>query len=268
MPSPRPTGASRAARATPTTGQGAGLGRRRCPAQTTGLAAQAAAGKVDYGFIVIGGDDFRDIAAGKADPQAAVTAGVTNTVTAARTLLAADPTLRLAVSNVPDITRTPEAQFALSQNPQLAPLFQQLSGLVDVYNAALAGQFAGDSRVAVVDTNGLFKHILARPGDVFPGLVFDTQTPGSAPNHLFVDPVHPGTVGQGLLANAFIDAVDTKFGADVPRLSAGEILAAANTASGGGGGQAVPLPAAAWSVLAGLPLLAFTLRRYRAADAA
>ena len=224
-----------------------------------GLAPQAAAGKIQFGLIVIGGDDFRDIATGAVDPQQAAAAGLTNTVTAIRTLEAANPNLRLLVANVPDITKTPGARVAVAQDPSLAPRLAQLSGLVSVYDAELAGQFAGDDRAAVVDINGLFGTILSDPRQVFPGEPLDTQTPGKDPSHLFVDPIHPGTIGQGFIANAFIDAIDTKFGGHVRRLSPTEILAAADQAAGGP--SAVPLPPALWALLVSLPLLVFAVRR-------
>jgi hypothetical protein len=231
------------------------------PTQTAGLSAQVAAGKVTYGFITIGGDDFRDVALGLADPQATVANGITRTVTAAQTLLAANPQMRLVIGNVPDITRTPEAQFALQQNPALAGQFAQLSGLIGVYDATLASQFAGDSRVALVDTNGLFNQILTNPATVVRGVALDTRVPGATPDHLFVDSIHPGTVGQGLLANAFIDALDGKFGEDVPRIGDRELLALARGAAGGGGPSAVPLPPAVMMGFAALPLMA--VARYR-----
>ena len=43
-----------------------------------------------------------------------------------------------------------------------------------------------------------------------------------------VDIFHPGTIGQALIANTFLDTIDTKFDAGVRRLSDPEILTAAS----------------------------------------
>lgn len=242
------------------------------PEQTAGLAQQAAAGQVDYGFILIGGNDFQDVAAGAADPATAIPLAVTNTVTAARTLLGAtaatNPDFRLVVGNVPDVTRTPAARFALAQNPGLAPQFAQLRAGIDQYNAALAGQFASDDRVAVLDTNALFDEILDNPGSQVPGVVLDPATPGPGPRNVFVDPVHAGTVAHARLGNALIDVLNTEFGSGVEPLSGSEILAAAGIDGqpSPGGPNPVPLPPAAWAGLVGLPL-AFAATRVVARNA-
>ena len=203
-------------------GRSVGARTSDLPIQTAGLAAQVAAGQVKLAFITLGGNDFRDIVTG-ADPATVLTNGITNTVTAASTLLAANPNLQVAISNVPDITEVPGAQLLLAQNPALAPEFAQVSALIDTYNATLAAQFAGNKRVAIVDENGLFKHILADPSGIFPGITLNTTTPSTDPRHLFVDLLHPGTLGQGLLANAFVSAIDSQFSYTVQPLTVAEI---------------------------------------------
>ncbi|MDB5294093.1 MAG: phospholipase/lecithinase/hemolysin [Phycisphaerales bacterium] len=218
--------------------------------QVAGLASQAAAGQVALAFVEVGGNDFRDLASALAagdpsvDPASATTAALARTVGSAQALLAANSALRVVVGNVPDITLTPGAQLALSANPALAPAFAQVSGAIDQYNAVLAAQLSADPRVAVADVNAALKAVVAAPSAAVPGVVIDPLVPSSDPTHLFVDLIHPGTVGSALLANAFIDAADTAFDMGIDPLTASDIRAASGL--GGGGPSAVPLPPAGW----------------------
>lgn len=223
------------------------------PAQAAGLAQQAAAGQVQLGFIIAGANDFRDILSG-ADPTTTVSKGVANTAAAVQVLLASSPTIKVAVSNLPDVTRLPGAQFLLALDPALAPLLTQLSALVDTYNGLLGQQFIGNSRVAIVDMHGLFQQILANPSTIFPGVTFNTTTPGKAMSDLFVDPIHPGTLGQGLMANAFVNTIDSKFGFDIAPLTDAQIEASARAA-------AVPLPTAGWVMMVMAPVVVVLVRR-------
>jgi lysophospholipase L1-like esterase len=225
--------------------------------QVAGLAGQAAAGDARVAVLMIGGDDFRDVVAG-ADPATTVARGVANTVGAAQALLASNPNLRLVVGTVPDITKVPEARTAVQLDPTLAPVLAQLSQLIDQYNAALAGQIAGNPRVTLIDLNGVFKKILSQPSSAVSGVTLNTTVPSADPTHLFVDDLHPGTVGQALIANGVIDAIDMKFGYDVPRLSDAEIRAEAGIRTG-----AVPLPPAVWAAATMLPLAVWGARRLR-----
>ena len=219
--------------------------------QVSGLLSQSGAGQVDVAFMTIGGNDFRSIFLG-ADPATVVTGGVTNHVTAIMTLLASDPDLRLVVGNVADVTKIPEAQAALAANPALAPAFAQVSAAVDIWNAQVAGAVGTHPRVAIADLNAVLKGLTSDPR--VGGITLDVLNPSPAPDHLFVDSIHPGTIGQGFLANAMLAAMDEKFGIDYPLFTEGELLGIAN------GVAAVPLPGAIWGGLAGAALV---LRRRR-----
>jgi lysophospholipase L1-like esterase len=200
--------------------------------QHTGAATLVAAGRVDLVLLEIGGNDFRGVFLPGADPLRIVSEGLTNTLTAAGTVLAADPRARVAVANVPDITRLPEARFAAMQDPTLVPVLAQVSGLIEQYNGAMAAQLGampGSERVVLVDLNTIFDGLIDDPNLLLNGRPVDTLVPGDGPGHLFVDVLHPGTVGSGYLANGFIDALNTKFDLGVPRLSDLEIYTAAQT---------------------------------------
>jgi MYXO-CTERM domain-containing protein len=190
-----------------------------------------------------------------ADPARITADALSNTLTAV-SALTADPRALVAVANVPDITLLPEARFAALRDPSLVPLFAQVSGLIDRYNGALAAQLAampGGERVAVVDLNGIFEGIINDPGLTIDGHPVDTLLPGDGPSHLFVDVIHPGTVGSGFVANGFIDALNGRFGTSIDRLSEREVYATAIT----------PEPAGVSLALAPALLLLLLLRRQR-----
>jgi phospholipase/lecithinase/hemolysin len=101
----------------------------------------------------------------------------------------------------------------------------------------------------------LFEDITAPSQFSVGGLAIDRINSGVQPNRLYVDDLHPGTVGQGLIANAFLDTIDTRFGASVPRLSEAEILGAAGV---------VPEPSSlVFMGLSTLALAGYRLRRWK-----
>jgi phospholipase/lecithinase/hemolysin len=222
--------------------------------QVAGLAPLVSSGEVTLGFLTVGSNDFRNLING-GDPFAAASAGITNTVAAANALLAQNPSFKLAIANVPDLTRTPGAALAVAQDPSLAAKLPQLSALIDFYNNTLAGQFASNPRVALVDINGLYNDVLS-PSFRIDGLALDTTTPSTDPTHLFIDPIHPGTLGQGGIANGFIQTIDQQFGAGVQPFSNPELLNAAG----------LPLPRAAWTGLFTFLIAIAAIKRRRALE--
>ena len=59
----------------------------------------------------------------------------------------------------------------------------------------------------------------------FDGATIDLTTPGDNYHHFFLaDGVHVGTVVQGIIAEAFISAVDAKFGAKIEPLTPRQIV--------------------------------------------
>jgi hypothetical protein len=100
-----------------------------------------------------------------------------------------------------------------------------LQAAVDGYNAAIASA-AVTHDAALVDLHALFARIAASGYD-FQGAHYSSAF---VTGGLFsLDGVHPTDFAQGLLANTMIDAVNTKFGATVPRVDLHEV--ATSTAS-------------------------------------
>ena len=207
--------------------------------QLPGLAAQVARGQVEYAWIFIGGDDFlyflRDVATGRVAPdQALTTLGQvegqieTNYTTAVHTLLAANPEVKLVVSTLPDVSQLPLVRVAEAANLAAPALVSAASQQIEKYDTLIRNTAAGNSRIALVDlaatAAGLFAQ--AQNGSVaFGGTVLNLVQPGDGFHHFFLaDGIHAGTVGQGVIAQAFISAVDERFGARLPPLTARQIV--------------------------------------------
>ena len=184
--------------------------------QHTGAAGQAASGRVTLGVLVVGGNDFRSIFLAP-DPVAALSEPgfvpgiLTNIATAAQTFLVATPGAKLVVANIPDVTKLPRSRAALAANPAAAPLFAAVEGVIDLANAGLASTFSGNDRVAVADLNGLFDRILSEDDLRVGSHAIDRDGFGTSPDELFVDDLHPGTVGQAWIANLLLGTANDRF---------------------------------------------------------
>ncbi len=210
------------------------------PAQTTGLAAQAAAGKIDVATVLIGGDDFLDLLESAAlDPttDASTTAAlpataasvVANIETAVDAILAASPTVRVVVATLPPVSELPLVASAEASETALgltgpAALVAATDAAEVQVNAAIKAFVAADpARLAVADFAAAAA-AFAAPTYTLGRFTINATTPGDKPRDLFLaDGVHPGTVGQAVLANTFVAAIDTSFGGTIKPLTTRQI---------------------------------------------
>jgi phospholipase/lecithinase/hemolysin len=210
--------------------------------QHAGLAAHAAAGEIDLAVLFVGGNDFRN-ALTSPNPAAALqqapTTLITNLGVAVQTLLASNPTLNVIVTNVPDIGYTPQVRQLVQLGVLPQAVVDQVAGVIDLTNAGIASTFAGNPRVALLDSNGLLDQLMSGPNLTVDGLVIDRDAPSTDPDHFWIDPIHPGTIGHAYLANQLMGVANASFGAQLVPFTAAEIRAAA-----------VPEPIAALLVLA------------------
>ena len=89
-----------------------------------------------------------------------------------------------------------------------------ISDAVAAYNSTIKS-IASANGLAFVDANARLKE-LAATGIVESGIAFsDAFISGGA---FSLDGVHPATRGYAIIANDFIDAINSKYGANVPRL--------------------------------------------------
>ncbi|WP_165226984.1 SGNH/GDSL hydrolase family protein [Aquisphaera insulae] len=206
--------------------------------QLGGLVDQVRKGQVRTASVFIGGNDFLDtfraIAAGQISPTNAVGAIQqaearleTNFTTAVDSLLAASPNVRVVVWTLPDVSTLPAIRQAVAAMPWLAPLRDAGSRAVGTFNAKVTAIAASSPRIALVDLASITKQLAIAPSSVpFGGTTIDLTTPGNDYHHFFLsDQIHVGTVGQGLIANAFVNAVDARFGLHVKPLTPTQIVA-------------------------------------------
>jgi lysophospholipase L1-like esterase len=159
-------------------------------------AAAAADKAARYAVLIIGANDvsahLSDFVAG--DPAPFVSQVVANVETALHTAAAAGK--RLAVGTIPDVTLTPAFQAEIAAfGPATAALSQEISGAVAAANQQIEA-YALDRGIPVIDLAALGK--LAQGPFVVGGVqVTQFYTP---------DGFHPGTVAQGVLADAVLNA--------------------------------------------------------------
>jgi hypothetical protein len=213
--------------------------------QLPGLTKQVSAGVVQCAWIFVGDNDFLYLLGqlqagqiGAADfPQALAQTEATaqaNFNTAVTTLLTANPHVKLVVSTLPDVSLLPVVQ-AGATTPELKAAVAATGQAIQQFNANVTSAAAGNNRVALVDLAGLSSQVVqAAAGGAtsvpFGGTNVSLTTPGDDYHDFFLaDGLHIGTIGQGLIADAFINAVDTKFGAKVRTLSPQQIVRYAKT---------------------------------------
>jgi|GEM_PF-1158603 len=198
--------------------------------QHTEVASLVQAGNVDLAFLSIGNNDFGSVASQVAAgtiSAAALDAWaqglVGNIETALDTVLAAVPT-GMIVNGMADSPLTPAGR-ALFNTPEKRARGQAAVDLVDSYlePAVLArGQ-------VFVDYAGALRNLNAQPLFVG-GVEIDTVTASRDPTHLFKDNVHPAAVGNGILANQFLAALNLGYGTDFALFTDLEILTIAGLA--------------------------------------
>ena len=193
--------------------------------QLPGLARQVAEGKIRYASIFIGGNDFLQLLSGVQrglilavaalpDLLKAEATAEANFAMAVKTLLAANPNVRLVVFNLPDVTVLPIAQLGAT-TPQARALLAATSQAIQKNNASIAAVAATSDRIALVDLAGVTAQTASSPtGTIsFGGQTISLVTPGDDFHDFFLaDGIHVGTVAQGIIADLFALTIDAKFG--------------------------------------------------------
>jgi lysophospholipase L1-like esterase len=207
--------------------------------QLPGLSAQVAAGQVKYVSINIGGNDFLDflsgVQGGSITPAQAPAAlahveaqAAANFTTAVDTLLAASPAVRLVITTLPDVAVLPIVQQETATVPtQDRAILSATSQAIGQYDATIRSLAASSPRIALVDLATQTTELTQLGGASVPfgGTTISLATPGDNYHDFFLaDGLHVGTVGQGLIANDFVNAIDARFGLKVAPLTARQIV--------------------------------------------
>jgi len=100
----------------------------------------------------------------------------------------------------------------------------EVQNRTDAFNTIIANTISAigvDDRVALADVNARFKFLVENSPLLIDGV---SVTPGVAPpTGIFSeDGVHPNSRGYAVTANTFIDAINSKFGANVHNVNIGE----------------------------------------------
>ncbi len=207
--------------------------------QLPGLTAQVASGKVRYAWIFTGGNDFlialRDAAEsgrlqgpgpiaqfGQVEAHARA-----NLARAVGTLLSASPKVKLVVATLPDIRSLPIVDGLSSLLPQSKPLITAAAAQIQAYNTFIRNLAAHNPRIALADlarTSAALSSSTTGSAS-FGGTTLDLRAPGDDYHHFFLaDGIHVGTVVQGVIADTFLAAIHSKFGARVNLLSPSRIV--------------------------------------------
>ncbi len=100
-------------------------------------------------------------------------------------------------------------QYVLTRNE-----INSIQSAIYSYNSTIE-KAANDFGLAFVDANAILKEM--ESGISFNGVTYSTDfVTGGA---FSLDGVHPNTVGYAIIANAHIDAINEKYGANIPRVS-------------------------------------------------
>jgi lysophospholipase L1-like esterase len=171
-------------------------------------------GPIPFVTLIVGANDLDDfidgLLLGAAFEPNGLADDLAANVTTAFDIVQAAGTVGVVLATVPDITATPRVRQALAGQPALT---QALANLTTTINARLLA-LAKSRRVPVVDL-----HALTPPPSVGPLLIGGCDVS----NRMFAaDGFHPSTLGQGLLFNAILEALQQGYGVDVTALRLGE----------------------------------------------
>ncbi len=190
-----------------------------------------AAGRVDYVFLMIGANDFVELAGriahGQLDGDALdqrIDRIVANIMRAADEVLSAKPNGML-IGEIPDLALTPYFEVQLSTELQR----ERVSHAIERANHRIR-TLAHARGLPTLDMAALGRDFTDIP--VFlGGRRVDFTTPDRTDSvPFFEDGVHPSAVGNGILANLMLTALGQAYGHGVPLISDREVLEIAGVA--------------------------------------
>ncbi len=187
-------------------------------------------GDVDLAYLLIGGNDFFAVGTSIADGSLAgpaLTAWaqgvVTNINTAVDTVLSANP-VGMVVAGLPDVLLTPAGRSTFDTPVEI----QRGTEAVDLVNSLLMAEVLARGLV-FVDLATSVRDINQAPL-VVGGVTIDVVNASTDPTHFFQDGRHPAAVGNGLVANLFLEAANIGYGTNYAILTDFEILTTAGLA--------------------------------------
>lgn len=205
--------------------------------QHTGLAAQIAGGAgISLAAVCIGTNDFANVLAMSRSVGAldsVLESASSNLSTILDSLLCINRELKIALFTAADLRPSPLLRGALLSGLIPAPLGDAYGGAIAAFNDRLRGlAAANENRIVVVDINQLLIETVGARRYFVGDLELDRINAGNDACHLFLsDGYHPGTIGQCLVANRFLDTINSRFDTGIPLLSDDEIVRIAASVS-------------------------------------
>jgi len=195
--------------------------------QHIGVAEQVASGKVTTAYLGIGANDFGYayiaiytgvLSGGVLD---AYVNGIVANITEAVETVSRAGSVNIVIGNIPDYGATPLV-VSLFPDPEKR---RRVTDAAAAANAKILA-LATSRGIPVVDLFGVVETIFAEDRELAVGGVdIDLSTRSEDPHSFFLsDGIHPGSVPQGLLANAFMHAVNVAYGGGLSLRSDQEIL--------------------------------------------
>ena len=173
-------------------------------------------------------------------------------------LLNIGPSLRIAVFTAVDLRSSPLLRGIISSGLIAPSMVDAYAAAITTFNARMIGLVADYSHRAVaVDINDLLAGIVEAGRYVIADWEINRVVASNDPRHLFLaDGFHTGTIGQCLVANRFLEAINRGFDARVPLLGHEEMVRFA---------ASVPIPSGLSLIGTGVLALLGYGRRPRAA---
>jgi lysophospholipase L1-like esterase len=203
--------------------------------QHTRLAAQVRGGAaLDLAAVTIGSNDFADAlitSRTAADMGPTLERANSNIAAILDTLLGIDPEFKVAVFTAVDLRPSPILRGALEFGLISPMMSDAYAATIAEFNDGLRGLIAGHGhRAVIVDVNQLLIDVIGARRYAIGSLELDRSDASNDPRHLFLsDGFHPGTIGQCLIANRFLVAINERFGADVELLGEEEMIRVATS---------------------------------------
>ncbi len=198
--------------------------------QHRGLAAQVTDGAgINLASVTIGSNDFAHVlntSRSVADLGLVLERASANLAAILDALLGTNATLKIAVCTAVDLRCSPILRGAFGAGLISRTVADAYEDAITTFNDRLQNLVADHGRrVVIVDINQLLAEVTAARPYVVGGLEIDCVNASNDPRHLFLaDGFHPGTIGQCLIANRFLDAINTGFDIGIPLLSGEEMV--------------------------------------------
>jgi phospholipase/lecithinase/hemolysin len=202
--------------------------------QHLGLAQQVAAGEVGYAFIFVGSNDFHvwngtyqeiyDGSLSDSRLQAKINRIISSITTAVDTLQGAG-NVKIVLANYADPGMSPEFQLIFPDQAKR----QRVTGAILAVNESI-NNLVASRKLVLADLYGFASALIARRDAngnlMIAGELIQTTVRGDEPHHLQLnDKVgHLGTIGSGLWANLFMEALARGYNVNIPAFSEVEIL--------------------------------------------